>query len=64
MMLALRNDYRWAKKRWLHPSAAFIRWSEQGLTVANCSLIVVDVWAMVKAVMTALRAAGQRHRHC
>lgn len=44
------------KKRWLHPSAEFIWWSKQGLTVANFSLIVVDVWAMVKAVMITLRS--------
>lgn len=40
------------EKRWLHPSAEFIWWSKQGLTVANCSVIVVDVLAMAKAVMS------------
>lgn len=44
------------KKRWLHPSAEFIWWSKQGPKVANFSLIVVDVLAMVKAVMTTLRS--------
>lgn len=40
------------EKRWLHPRAELIWWSKQGLTVANCSVIVVDVLAVAKAVMS------------